>query len=190
MLSLLAFTGGAPAWAQTPTRPQTAPPVQVVPVPAVPSPAAQMPSIEELIYLIRNLSTAINHANITDNYTELMGLSGKEFQKSSSIDNLRTQFASMRARSVDFSVTLAIAPQFSTAPVIDPTGMLRLTGYFPTQPRITYDFGFRMFEGRWVPIGYGIGVITDPPPLPGEAKAAAPPAAEPPAKRPSAPKKQ
>jgi hypothetical protein len=144
-------TKGAPAAKS----PQPVPPGASVPA---------MPSVEELIYLIRNLGIAINQANVTDNYTVLLALSAPEFRAVTTTDNLRTQFSSLRQRSVDFAVTLAVAPQFSTIPSVDPSGILRLTGYFPTTPRITFDFGFKMYDGRWLPIGYGIGVINNPPP--------------------------
>lgn len=140
---------------------QTATPPQSAPEPATSqaSDVPAMPSIDELVYLIRNMTIAVNHANLTNNYTVLWGLGTPEFQQRNPAPALAQRFAAIRENNFDFGVTLAIPPQFSTAPTIDATGMLRLTGYFPTAPRVTFDFGFRQDANHWKPLALGIGIV-------------------------------
>lgn len=108
-------------------------PAENVVVPAPSKPA--MPGAEELIYLVRNTTIAINQANLTGNYSVLLALATEDFQKANSVETLANNFAALRNGKFDFGVTLAITPQFSELPSINDNGILRLTGYYPTQPR-------------------------------------------------------
>ena len=116
-------------------------------------------SLEQALYLIRSTLLALNDANRTGNYTVLRDLASPDFQARNSAADLSENFSDLRRRHFDlFSVALA-APQLSAAPALDNSGMLRLTGIFPTRPsQINFDLLFQNTGGQWRL--FGISVAT------------------------------
>lgn len=50
-----------------------------------------------------------------------------------------------------------MAPQLTASPAIEKNGMLRLTGYFPTQPlRIAFDLLFQNVDHNWRLFGISV----------------------------------
>jgi hypothetical protein len=50
-------------------------------------------------------------------------------------------------------------PKLVTAPSIDASGMLRLTGFIPTEPeQVLFDLAFESVEGKWRLFGISIDV--------------------------------
>ena len=150
-------------------------------VPAKPhaAPAAKLPvGVEQAFYLIRSTLLTLNDANRSGNYTVLRDLAAPDFQARNSASDLSDSFADLRRRKFDLFAAALIAPELTAAPAIDPKGMLRLTGHFPTRPQqIDFDLLFQNVGGQWRL--FGIAVAT-----PTAAAAQAPPAGQ--AKAPAA----
>ncbi|GMO13700.1 hypothetical protein TM239_10280 [Bradyrhizobium sp. TM239] len=128
---------------------------------------------EQALYLVRSTLLTLNDANRSGNYSVLRDLAAPDFQAKNTAADLALGFTDLRRRNFDlFSVALA-APQLSTPPYLDPSKMLRLTGFFPTRPlQINFDLTFQNVGNQWRP--YGISVAT--PQAPPETAAAPPPA--------------
>jgi hypothetical protein len=156
---------GAAAEEQRPAQPPAAAPQQ-----------QQMPvSLEQALYLIRSTLLTLNDANRTGNYTVLRDLASPDFQAANTAADLAQNFSDLRRRKFDlFNVALA-APQLTAPPALDGSGMLRLTGLFPTRPlQINFDLLFQNSGGQWRL--FGISVAT-----PQVAAQPQPPQPEPPA---------
>src|SRR5262249_41271265 len=126
-------------------------------------PAAQqklMPvSIEQAIYLIRSTLLTLNDANRSGNYTVLRDLAAPGFQTSNTAADLSQIFSDLRRRNFDLYGAALLAPQLTAVPALDQNGMLRLTGYIPTQPlQINFDLLFQAVNNQWRL--FGISVAT------------------------------
>ena len=144
---------------ETKSQPPSAP--KETPRPA--APAAQqklMPvSIEQAIYLIRSTLLTLNDANRSGNYTVLRDLAAPGFQTSNTAADLGLIFSDLRRRNFDLHAAALLAPQLTAVPALDQKGMLRLTGYFPTQPlQINFDLLFQAVNNQWRL--FGISVAT------------------------------
>jgi hypothetical protein len=118
-----------------------------------------VPRDDVLLILIRASLIALNQANVTGNYTVLRDLGAPSFKEANSADKLAQIFASMRQRNLDLALALLIQPKLYRKPVITPSGMLRITGFFPTDPeRITFDLMFSAVKGRWRLFGLSVDV--------------------------------
>ncbi|MEO8493924.1 MAG: hypothetical protein ABI614_02560 [Planctomycetota bacterium] len=69
-----------------------------------------LPDYPGQVMLIRNTLTAVNHGNITGNYTVLRDLSGDGFRKLNTAANLGATFANLRQQQLDLSPILVIEP--------------------------------------------------------------------------------
>ncbi|NJM35931.1 MAG: hypothetical protein HC850_15970 [Rhodomicrobium sp.] len=158
-LALAAFQPGF-AQAQK-TTPITQAPVASPDVQA-PVPSTQpIPDAYKLNLLIRSSIIALNQANQTGNYTVLQDLAAPSFRASNSSAKLMLIFANLRQRRLDLAPILFFTPKLVRQPMIDPNGILRLVGYFPTSPeRVNFDLYFQLIEGDWRI--FGIGVVTSP----------------------------
>jgi len=124
---------------------------------AAPKPA--LPDPYKLNLLIRSTILAVDQANQTGNYTVLRDLASPNFQKANSKAKLAKIFAGLRKRNLDLSPIMFFDPKLVTAPSIDAGGMLRLTGFIPTQPeQILFDFAFEFDEGKWRLFGIALDV--------------------------------
>src|SRR5262245_36574373 len=109
-----------------------------------------VPSDDVLLILIRATLIALNQANVTGNYTVLRDLGAPSFKEANSADKLAQVFASIRQRKLDLALVLLVEPKLYRKPVITPKGLLRITGFFPTdRERINFDLMFQGVEGRW-----------------------------------------
>lgn len=107
-------------------------------------------SLEQALYLIRSTLLTLNDANRSGNYTVLHDLAAPDFQANNTAADLGQNFADLRHRNFDLYGAALLAPQFTETPSIDQYGMLRLAGYFPTQPRqIKFDLAFQVVAGQW-----------------------------------------
>lgn len=161
-------------------RPQQPPPKASQPI---------VPSDDVLLTLIRATLIALNQANATGNYTVLRDLGAPGFKEANSADKLAQIFASMRQRGPDLSLILLVQPKLYRKPEITPRGMLRITGFFPTDSeRVNFDLIYQAVQGRWRLFGISAKAAEPTPPnleveavRPPEAAASAKP---PPAKEP------
>jgi hypothetical protein len=129
-----------------------------------------------LLILIRATLIALNQANVTGNYTVLRDLGAPGFKENNSADKLTQVFASIRQRNLDLPLVLLVEPKLYRQPAITPKGLLRITGFFPTdRERINFDLMFQAVEGRW----RLFGISVDAAQAPAAQATEAPPAKEP-----------
>ena len=115
-------------------------------------PAIAMPAPDEMLGLIRTTIIALNQANQTGNYTVLRDLAAPDFRNANDASRLGIIFQVLREQSIDLSPLLQISPEVSETPAISGQGLLRLAGFFPTQPlRVNFDMSFQLVEGHWRP---------------------------------------
>jgi len=111
--------------------------------PSVPDPNA-------LTILIRNSMVALNDANITGNYTVFRDLGSPEFQKANTSARLAVIFVPLRQRKLNLGPIVLFTPKLAKPAAIDDKDVLRLTGFFPTQPlRVNFNLGYQNVEGAW-----------------------------------------
>jgi hypothetical protein len=116
----------------------------------VEQPTGQMPNAYKLNMLIRTTLIALNQANQTGNYSVLRDLGTPQFQSLNSDARLAEIFAALRNRKLDLSPLLFFDPKLIREPALQPSGLLRLTGYIPTDPeRILFDMGFERVGDQW-----------------------------------------
>jgi len=102
------------------------------------------------LILIRATLIALNQANVTGNYTVLRDLGAPGFKENNSENKLAQVFAGIRQRNLDLALVLLVEPKLYRKPVITPRGLLRITGFFPTdRERINFVLMFQAVEGRW-----------------------------------------
>jgi hypothetical protein len=132
-----------------PAQPQQPPPAQ--------NAAASPVSLDQALYLIRSTLLTLNDANRSGNYTVLRDLAAPGFQVRNSAADLGVIFADLRRRRVDLFAVALIAPQLAAAPALDSSGMLRLSGHFPTEPlQIKFDLLFENVERNWRLFGISV----------------------------------
>ena len=150
-----------------------------------------MPPVEDMLGLLRTTIVALNQANQTGNYTVLRDLGAPDFSNANDASRLSLIFQVLREKAVDFTPLLQISPEVSEAPAINEQGLLRLIGFFPTEPlRVNFDMSFQSVQGHWHP--YAISVylaevqaqLQPPPVLTKRATATVAPVVLPPAVKP------
>jgi hypothetical protein len=122
VIVLAVFGGGQ---AQTPK--QKAAPVET------PGPNPAQIDRNGVLILIRSALLALDQANKTGNYTVLRDLGSPGFQVNTAA-RLAEIFAKQRADNLDLSGVAVIDPQLSLLPQIEPDGMKRMAGFFPSVP--------------------------------------------------------
>jgi len=120
---------------------------------------------------------AIDHANLSANYSVLRDLAAPSFQPNNDAARLPQIFAGLRSSDTDLSNALLLGPSRTAAPAFGNGGLLRLRGYFALRPTvISFDLSYQWVGGRWRLFGVGIrrqSLATIQPGRPG------PPAAKP-----------
>lgn len=133
---------------------QASPPVSIQPPPS-PMP---VPNELELAKLIWSTMSAIDHANISGNYSVLRDLSAPSFQMANDPSRLSKIFESLRASNVDLSNTMLLAPTYSSAPTVMEPSILHVKGYFGLRPTaIGFDLFYQWLGGRWRL--YGVSIV-------------------------------
>ena len=90
------------------------------------------------LILIRTTLIALDQANKSGNYSVLRALCAPDFQANNSPERLAEIFARQRAQGLDLAGVVAIDPQLTLLPQIEPNGMLHLAGFFPSFPAQVY----------------------------------------------------
>jgi hypothetical protein len=143
------------------------------PAPAPPAPAAQQTaskpkaklpvSLPQALYLIRSTLLTLNDANRSGNYTVLRDLAAPGFQSRNTAADLARIFADLRSRNFDLFAVALMAPKLTAPPQLERNGMLRLTGYFPTQPlQIKFDMLFANVAQHWRLFGLSVATPQAP----------------------------
>src|SRR5262245_27692789 len=113
-----------------------------------------------LAMLVKSTLTAVQHANITGNYSVLRDLGTPAFRDNNDQAKLTAIFSTLRARALNLSPVLMLLPYLSRPPELTPQGQLRLTGYFATQPlRIEFDLMFAQTDGTWRIDGIDVNAV-------------------------------
>jgi len=128
-------------------------PVTAQVAPAVPGP-------NTLTILIRNTLAALNHANLTGNYTVLRDLGAPGFSQANTAARLSVVFAKLRSQRLDLGHIILLQPRFEGKPRIDKRNMLHLKGYFPTSPlRIKFNLLYQPVANRWRLFGISVNTV-------------------------------
>jgi hypothetical protein len=138
---------GAPARSQTskPTHPDT---------------AAKPAQIDRngVLILIRSSLLALDQANKTGNYTVLRDLGAPGFQTNTAA-RLAEIFAKQRNDNLDLSGVAAIDPQLTLLPQIEPNGLMRMAGLFPSVPsQVNFELAFAPVNGQWRLFGISVSI--------------------------------
>src|SRR5262245_29891080 len=154
------------------------------PSPPVQDAKPSMPvSVEQALYLIRSTLLTLNDANRSGNYTVLRDLAAPDFRARNTAADLGQSFSDLRRRNFDLYGAALLAPQLTTVPALDQSGLLHLAGHIPTRPQqINFDLVFQVVDNQWRL--YGISIAT-PESVRAQPQAQAPPArpSTPPAKK-------
>lgn len=143
-VALLVFSGDPGACAER--EPAPAPPK----APFVPGSPGPIPDAYKLNMLIRTTLIALNQANQTGNYSVLRDLGTPQFQAMNTDTRLGEIFAGLRGRNLDLSPVVFFDPKLVREPMVQTGGLLRLTGFVPTEPqRILFDMGFERVGDQW-----------------------------------------
>ncbi|MGB0922462.1 MAG: hypothetical protein ACPG06_03745 [Alphaproteobacteria bacterium] len=111
---------------------------------------AALPDRTAQTILIRTTIVALNHANVTGNYAVLRDLGSPAFILSNSPASLAASFAALRQSKLDIGPVVMFDPIMPKPAQIDSNGMLRLSGYFPTNPlRVKFELAYTQHDGGW-----------------------------------------
>ena len=133
---------------------------------AVAPPAPDLQTVNKLVW---STFAAIDHGNLTGNYSVLRDLGAPGFQANNNAATLAGVFASVRNQRVDLSNTLLVAPTYEFAPAIVQNGLLRARGAFGLRPTaIRFDLLYANNGGKWQLFGVAVAPqpmpVTQPPP--------------------------
>jgi hypothetical protein len=102
-----------------------------------------------VLILVRSTLLALDQANKTGNYTVLRDLGSPDFQNNSAA-RLAEIFTQQRRDNIDLSGVAVIDPQLTLLPQIEPNGMMRMAGFFPSVPtQVNFELVFAPVGGRW-----------------------------------------
>ncbi|QDM15431.1 hypothetical protein FNL55_05070 [Tardiphaga sp. vice352] len=108
------------------------------------------PDNDGLAILAHNSLIALNHANLTGNYSVLRDLAAPGFQKLNSTKQLAATFANMRTNGVNLSPIVLYQPKFIGSPEFDGKGFLHIRGYYETQPlQVHFSLVFTPVAAVW-----------------------------------------
>ncbi len=123
--------------------------------------ASEIPDGPVLSMLIRRTLLTLNNANISGNYTVMRDLAAPGFQAANNAARLAEIFAALRNQNIDMAPIMYFDPKLVREPQITPNGLLRVSGFIPTQPQqINFDMLFQQIAGKW--LLFGIAVNTSP----------------------------
>lgn len=127
------------------------------------APRLLAPNDEGAAILAHNSLIALNHANLTGNYSVFRDLAAPGFQKLNSARQLSTSFANMRTNGINLSPIVLHQPKFVAAPFIDDKGLLRMTGFYPTQPlQVHFSLVFAPVAAVWRLIEISVWMAVQP----------------------------
>jgi hypothetical protein len=125
---------------------------------------AAQPSVPGVDYaimemMVKNALAALNHANLTGNYTVLRDLGTEKFRQRNSASDLANIFARFRSDRYDLSPILTVNPQYLQPPGEAEPGRLQLIGFFNTRPQIVqFAFVYERTASGWSLDEVAVGV--------------------------------
>lgn len=128
-----------------------------------PAAARAAPGVPEgrlLDVLIRRTLLTLNDANLSGNYTVLRDLAAPGFRDANDSAKLGQIFAQLRRQQIDLGPIIRFVPKLTRQPAIGASGMLRVTGFIPTQPQqVHFDMLFQKIDGRWRVFGLAVNTV-------------------------------
>lgn len=119
-----------------------------------------------VLILVRSSLLALDQANKTGNYTVLRDLGSPQFQMNTDA-RLAEIFASQRRDNLDLSGVAALDPQLTLMPQIEPNGMMRMRGFFPSVPaQVNFELLYAPVNGQWRLFGLSVGLASSAPAAP------------------------
>ena len=108
--------------------------------------------------LIKTTLIALNHANMTGNYTVFRDLGSSTFQRNHTAAQLSDNFRDLRQFSVDFGAIVEYEPEFLQPPIINEQGQMHLKGFFAASNTLLlhFDIVFESKEGEWLMSAVGM----------------------------------
>ena len=157
-IAVMTLSGASPqAQGQAPVQTAQAPAPKAAPNGSTPKqqpPPSQAPKPAQIdrngvLILVRSTLLALDQANKTGNYTVLRDLGAPGFQTNTAA-RLAEIFAQQRRDNIDLSGVAVIDPQLTLLPQIEPNGMMRMAGFFPSVPtQVNFELAFAPVDGRW-----------------------------------------
>ena len=105
------------------------------------------PNRHEIKMLVLSTISAVNHANLTGNYSVLHALSTPAFQRINPPHRLAGIFLAQRRAGIDITPAVLYDPVLTAPARLTTQGELQLTGYLPTRP-IQIDFDLTYSKPR------------------------------------------
>lgn len=119
-----------------------------------------------VLMLVRSALLALDHANKTGNYTVLRDIGAPGFQANTAA-RLGEIFAKLRNDNLDLSGVAVIDPQLNLLPQIEASGMMHMSGFFPSVPnQVNFDLVFAPVNGQWRLFGISVGMGPSAPAAP------------------------
>ena len=145
----------------------------------------KVPDHPAQVMLIRNTLTAVNHGNLTGNFTVLRDLASERFRNQHNAGELATTFASLKKQELDLSPTLVIEPKFTQHQMPDGSQRMQLVGHFPTRPKaVKFELTFQATDKGWGIDDIAVSIVPNQPSTPtGVTQASYTPAATHPGQR-------
>jgi hypothetical protein len=127
---------------------------------ATPAPQALVPDASVVLKLIWSTLAAVDHANLTGNYSVLRDLGSPNFQANHNAASLAGVFQGIRTQRIDLSSVLLVTPTYEIQPTIVDGGLLRVRGAFPLRPNaIGFDLLYQPVGGRWQLFGIAVAPL-------------------------------
>ena len=112
--------------------------------------APTVPHPNQLMILIRSTLLAVNHANLTGNYTVLRELGTLGFQQTNNSAQLAEIFRELRNRNIDLGPIAVLDAKLVRERRSMPVVVSACRGYFPSRPeQVNFDLAFMMMGDRW-----------------------------------------
>ncbi len=128
--------------------------------PQHPQHVAQQQNHPLSLVLIKSTLTAVNHGNITGNYTVLRELGSARFKQRHTPADLATSFAALRGQKVDLSPVLVNSPELIKQPFHDADGRLHFEGYCHlVSHRVHFHLIYETLSHGWLIDHIAIGIM-------------------------------
>jgi hypothetical protein len=119
-----------------------------------------------VVILIKSAMLALDQANKSGNYTVLRDLGSPNFQVNTAA-RLSEIFATQRQQQLDLAGILVLEPQLTLLPQIEPNGMLRMAGFFPSVPQqVTFEMLWEPVNRQWRLFGLSVNLTSGGPAAP------------------------
>jgi hypothetical protein len=165
---------------------------------AAPAPVPAQIDRNGVLILLRTTLLALDDADKTGNYTTFRDLAAPGFAASNTAAKLGEIFAGNRRDGIDLSGVAVLDPQLTVLPEIEPNGMMRMAGFFPSVPKqVNFELLYQPVNGQWRLFGISVNVGPSgpiapmpPPPQPPSPPPPSPPPPSPPPVTPKATKSE